>query len=417
MTGDAPLPVLPTVTTTAVSPYSSTTGTGGGNVTSNGGETLIAKGICWSITSNPTTSNYKTNDGTTSGSYSSSMTGLYPSTLYYVRAYATNRAGTTYGDQVTFTTSALAVGQSYQGGIIAYLNANGGGLITTTSNTSTGAPWGCEGTETYATYTGIGYGDENTGWITGYCTSSGIAAQICSDLVSGGYSDWSLPSKDELAQLYTNRVAIGGFTSTNYWSSTESNASYAWYQNFSSGSQNTQNKSNSTYYVRAVREIIGVGRPYQGGIIIYMFAPGEPGYVAGEFHGLIASTADLGAGTTWGCNTTLVSGAAGTAIGTGNQNTLDIISGCGTANIPADLCADYSVTEGGVTYSDWYLPSKDELDKVYLKKSVLSGISSTIYWSSTQNAYNSAYGQNFSTGAQSAPNKNNTYKVRAVRTF
>ena len=94
----------PTVTTTAISEIDKTTATGGGNVTADGGATVTARGICWSTSQNPTVDGSHTTDGTGTGSFTSSMTGLTANTTYYVRAYATNSAGTAYGEQVSFTT-------------------------------------------------------------------------------------------------------------------------------------------------------------------------------------------------------------------------------------------------------------------------------------------------------------------------
>ena len=96
--------VAPTVTTTAISNIDKTTATGGGNVTADGGATVTARGICWSTTQNPTISGSHTTDGTGTGSFTSAMTGLTANTTYYVRAYATNSAGTAYGEEVSFTT-------------------------------------------------------------------------------------------------------------------------------------------------------------------------------------------------------------------------------------------------------------------------------------------------------------------------
>ncbi len=94
----------PTVTTTAISNIDKTTATGGGNVTADGGATVTARGICWSTSQNPTISGSHTTDGTGTGSFTSAMTGLTANTTYYVRAYATNSAGTAYGEAVSFTT-------------------------------------------------------------------------------------------------------------------------------------------------------------------------------------------------------------------------------------------------------------------------------------------------------------------------
>ena len=94
----------PTLTTTAISNIDKNTATGGGNVTADGGATVTARGICWSTSQNPTVDGSHTTDGTGTGSFTSSMTGLTANTTYYVRAYATNSAGTAYGEQVSFTT-------------------------------------------------------------------------------------------------------------------------------------------------------------------------------------------------------------------------------------------------------------------------------------------------------------------------
>ncbi|MBP9995288.1 MAG: hypothetical protein KBT67_10230 [bacterium] len=95
---------VPTVTTVQVSNITQTTATCGGNVTSDGGAAVTARGVCWSTSSNPTVSNSHTTDGSGTGSFTSSITGLTASTTYYVRAYATNSAGTSYGEQESFTT-------------------------------------------------------------------------------------------------------------------------------------------------------------------------------------------------------------------------------------------------------------------------------------------------------------------------
>jgi len=95
----------PTVTTTAVSSITTTTASSGGNVTSDGGTSVTARGVCWSTSANPTISDSHTTDGTGTGPFTRSITGLSPGTTYHVRAYATNSAGTSYGSDLTFTTS------------------------------------------------------------------------------------------------------------------------------------------------------------------------------------------------------------------------------------------------------------------------------------------------------------------------
>ena len=97
--------IIPTVTTNTVSNITSTTATCGGNVTNDGGATVTARGVCWSTSQNPTVSNSHTSNGSGTGSFTSSITGLTAGTTYYVRAYATNSVGTAYGSQVSFTTT------------------------------------------------------------------------------------------------------------------------------------------------------------------------------------------------------------------------------------------------------------------------------------------------------------------------
>jgi len=98
----------PTVTTDAVTNITSTTATSGGNVTADGGSSVTARGICWSINADPTLADDFTIDGLGIGVFVSSLTGLDPDTHYYVRAYATNAVGTSYGNEVEFTTSTVA---------------------------------------------------------------------------------------------------------------------------------------------------------------------------------------------------------------------------------------------------------------------------------------------------------------------
>jgi hypothetical protein len=116
----------PTVSTTAISSITTTSATGGGNITSDGGASVTVKGVCWSTSTNPTTAlSTKTSDGTGIGSYSSSITGLSSSTLYYIRAYATNSVGTSYGSNVIFTTLSGITAPSVTTAIATNITNNG----------------------------------------------------------------------------------------------------------------------------------------------------------------------------------------------------------------------------------------------------------------------------------------------------
>ncbi len=102
-------PSAPVLSTTVVTEVSYTTAVSGGSITNDGGAAVTAKGICWNTSDNPTISNNKTTDGAGLDAFTSNITQLTPNTLYYVKAYATNSGGTGYGNQLTFTTSQIAV--------------------------------------------------------------------------------------------------------------------------------------------------------------------------------------------------------------------------------------------------------------------------------------------------------------------
>ena len=123
--------LLPVITTSTATASTATTASGGGNITSDGGAPLTARGVCWASSADPTIAGSKTTDGTTTGTFSSSITGLNPGTAYYIRAYATNSAGTAYGNQVTLAMPAhLATLSTTAATLTGATTASGGGNIT-----------------------------------------------------------------------------------------------------------------------------------------------------------------------------------------------------------------------------------------------------------------------------------------------
>jgi hypothetical protein len=171
-------------------------------------------------------------------------------------------------NNVISTTSpcGLAIGQTYQGGVIFYLDASGcHGLISAPTDHSTGIQWyNGSYTDTYASGSGLFDGDGNCYRIRrsqGDCVSCN-AAELCLDLSLGGYSDWYLPSKYELNLMYRNIGQgnalglgnVGGFANNYYWSSTEYDLGLAWIQDFFNGVQyNFQKDLNFNVFVRSVR--------------------------------------------------------------------------------------------------------------------------------------------------------------------
>ena len=109
-TGSPIIKTIPIVTTNTFSNITTTSASGGGNITSDGGDPVTSRGIVWSTSSAPTISlATKTTDGTGTGTFTSAIANLTPSTNYYARAYATNSVGTGYGNEITFTTGAIVL--------------------------------------------------------------------------------------------------------------------------------------------------------------------------------------------------------------------------------------------------------------------------------------------------------------------
>ena len=198
---------LPTVTTTNVSNITQTTATSGGNVTSDGGANVTARGVCWSTSQNPTISNSHTTDGNGTGSFTSNITGLTANTTYYIRAYATNEKGTSYGEEKSFTTKGEP---DYNGHEYVDLGLPSG-LKWATCNVGADSPedygnyyaWG--ETETKSEYT---ESNSLTDGLTiselqslGYIDGSGNLTPSHDAATANWGGSWRMPTKEELEEL------------------------------------------------------------------------------------------------------------------------------------------------------------------------------------------------------------------------
>jgi uncharacterized protein (TIGR02145 family) len=227
--------VTPTLTTTAISSITTTTASSGGNIASDGGASVTARGVCWNTAAGPTTANSKTTDDTGSGSFASSLTGLTANTKYYVRAYATNSAGTAYGNEISFTTSSAGT---------TVTDNDGNVYNTVTIGTQT---WMAENLKTtkYNDNTSIPLVTDNTAWAalttSGYCWYNNDAATYKATYgalynwytVNTGKlcpTGWHVPTDAEWTTLttYLGGESIAGgklkATGTTYWASPNTGA-------------------------------------------------------------------------------------------------------------------------------------------------------------------------------------------------
>ena len=166
------------------------------------------------------------------------------------------------------TSTDPCIGDTYQGGIVFYLDGNGGGLISAPSD-QVSAEWGCYGTQISGAYgTAIGTGAQNTIDIEAGCTEPGTAADICANLTLEGYSDWFLPSSAELSEMRAiigqgNVLGnIGNFVDSYYWTSSQLGFGCEMEPNYGKEAMNIHlgdnmsgyqaNKLNS-HHVRAIR--------------------------------------------------------------------------------------------------------------------------------------------------------------------
>jgi len=298
----------PALTTSAISNISQTTTANcGGNITSDGGSTVTARGVCWSISQNPTIADSKSSNGTGTGTFTSNITNLTDSTTYYVRAYATNSNGTGYGSNVSFTTlqgsgntvtdiegnvyNTVTIGT--QVWMIENLKTTKYRNSDTIANVTGNSAWASTSTGAYCNYnnnvnSSITYGrlynwyavNDNrniapVGWhvptdsdwttLTTYLGGEGVAG---GKLKESGTTHWQSPNTGATNEtgftalpggdrLFSTGVfydkGVYGF----YWSSTTKDASTAWVRALDYGYSNVSRSNNAKsngFSVRCIKD-------------------------------------------------------------------------------------------------------------------------------------------------------------------
>ena len=358
------IPSLPLVTTlTPVSSISNNTAVASGNVSGDGGSTVTSRGIVWSTNTNPDISlSTKLYNGTGLGSYFITIPNLNSGTLYHIRAFATNSVGTNYGLDVSFTTL---------------------GTLPTVQTTSVNSI-----TQTTAIASG---NVVNTGGVNvterGFCLSANINPTI---------NDIRFISGSGLGSYSSNITGLAPVTQYHI-------RAYA----INSIGVNYGNDLTFT----TINYSLGSTGP-AGGLIFY-----DNGSYSLGWRYLEAAPSDQSTLASWGCYGVSISGSTSTALGSGMSNTTSIVTACASAGIAAKICDQLSLNG----YSDWFLPSYTELNKMYinLRQANLGGFSNTYYWSSTQISSTLAYIElfNLGTGGFYQGGKSSSYRVRAIRRF
>ena len=349
------------VNTLNVSSIGQTTAIVNGSITNDGGSVVTQRGFCSNISPLPTIANNVANSGSGIGNFSASLSGLTPGRTYYVRAFAINSRGTSYGQQLTFTTPSVVLPllTTIQVGSITATTASSGGVISNDGGGAVIQRGVCWSTSTSPTIA-------NNRTING--SGIGSFSSLLSPLLTNTFYYVRAYATNSVGTAYGNQYS---FTTTGYF--------------------------------------IGSVGP-AGGLIFY-----DKGVVSNGWRYLEAAPNDQSATAPWGCSGINISGAMFTGLGAGKTNTNAIVNGCLTAGIAARMCDQLSLSG----YTDWFLPSYDETNKMYqnLKAIGLGSFSNTFYWTSNQYSNAAGYLQDFTNGVLYSASKLSSYKVRAVRAF
>ena len=331
--------------TASVTSITGTTATSGGTITTDGGATVTSRGLVWGTTAGAST--YSVTTGTGTGTYTASLTGLSIATTYFVRAFAVNSVGTTYGPEVQFATPSTATVASTITSTITSSTAILGGVLSSTG---------------------------------GATTSVGIMYTTNADF-SGTYTTTTI-SLNANAGTFTNTIT--GLTAvTNYKART-----------FATNTAGTTYGPEISFTTPVAP--IAVGDFYGGGIVYYVLQSGDNGYDANVQHGLIAQPQNeidvfspLFAGITWNVvalNNNTISGAQNSGTLLGRSNTAAIIANQGAGTYLFKYVSLLNING----YNDWYVPSLIELNKfrdfLYNPTYIINNTSTHWYWISKNNS-------------------------------
>jgi len=243
-------------------------------------------------------------------------------------------------------------------------------------------------------------------------TEDGVT-QVDLDALIATYADWCLSDNDNDGVCDVDEVTgCMDVTMCNYVAEAEFDDASCYNNDLGCGCDNLAAEEGFDCEGNELVTITSyeIGDLVEGGIVFYIDETGE--------HGLVASMEDLGS-YQWGCQGTSISGADSTAIGTGYQNSLDIVAGCSETNGAAYLSLN-ATTEG---YTDWYLPSKDELVEMYntigngSSEGNIGGFQNNYYWSSSEFVNSPAFAVYFSDGHSTSLSKGSAVSVRIIRAF
>ncbi|MBU0929332.1 MAG: choice-of-anchor D domain-containing protein [Spirochaetes bacterium] len=379
------------LTTSAVTNISTTSATGGGNITDDGGVPVTARGICWSTSPNPTVEdNTQLDAGIGTGVFTDYMTGLTAGSLYYVRAYASNGISTGYGTQVSFSTipatpvapSVASIGYAAGSGKLAvswpavsgssifydlYYNStnskpatpNGPTDLTTTSCTLTDLP-------NYSTQYVWVVAKNVTGSSAASPAGSGmVGIKVLSISLSKPSATFLPGSSESLAYAVSPETATDPGISWITSNATVATVVDSLVTGAGSGSATITARAadgqgaEDTFTATTIAFSTGATGP-AGGKLFYDKGSYSDGW---RYMEVSPAYITVGSGQFWAISPwtyTSIPGADGVVVGTGQANTDAIIAACGEGGYWARACREYGL--GG--YADWFLPSKDEVTEM-----------------------------------------------------